>query len=89
MPEWEVVTEPEPRRGKGVERSEEERMRDYEAYMRENCARGGAGGEAWSKEELEGLVGKRGGREKEDKVFKTFMKRVAVEKQQVRKWVNQ
>ena len=84
LPEWEVVMEPEPRGcGKGEERSEAERMRDYEAYVRVNSARGGGG--AWSAEGLEELVGKRGGKEKEeDKVFKAFMKRVAIEKQQVR-----
>ena len=84
LPEWDVVTEPEPRgRGKGEERSEAERMRDYEAYVKENSVRGGGG--AWSAEGLEELVGKRGGKGKEeDKVFKAFMKKVAIEKQQVR-----
>jgi pre-rRNA-processing protein TSR4 len=87
LPEWEVVTEPEPRgSGQGEERSEEDRMRDYEAYVKD--LKGGAGGGAWSVEELEDMVGKKGGKgrgkEKEkDKVFKTFMKRIAVDRQQV------
>ena len=83
LPEWEVVTELEPMgRGKEEERSEEERMRDYEDYMKQNDLKGGA----WSAEGLEGMMEKKGGKgKKEDKVFKTFMKRMAIEKQQVRK----
>lgn len=85
LPEWEVVTEPEPDgHGKGEERSEEERMKDYEEYVKGKAGMGGAGGGAWSEEALKGMVGRRGGREEEDKVFRTFLKRIAVERQQVR-----
>ncbi len=88
LPEWEVVTEPEPEgacRGRGEERSERERMEDYEKYIREH----GSGDDrvGVSVETLEKMVGVAGGGAKgggkEDKIFKAFMKRIAPEHQQV------
>lgn len=84
LSEWEVVTEPEPEGcDKEEERSEEERMKAYKEYIKQNVK----GGAKWSEEE--GTVGKgevtvgKGGREEEDKVFRNFMERIAVERQQV------
>lgn len=77
LPEWEVVTEPEPEGcGKQEERSEEDRMKDYRDYIRKKVK----GGANWSEEGLGELVRK----EKQDKVYRTFMKRIAAERQQVK-----
>lgn len=81
LPEWDVVTEPEPEGcGKQEERSEEERMKDYEAYMEEKVKGEARVGTKWSEVALERMVR---GKEKEDKMFRTFMKRIAAERQQV------
>lgn len=78
--EWDVVTEPEPEIcwKKRVERSEEERMAEYERYMREK----GVPQEKLSEKELENAVGevKKGSK---DKIFKSFRKRIANEPEQV------
>lgn len=78
LPEWEVVTEPEGR-GKGEERSEEERMREYEDYLKES----GGGMADLSVSALKEMIGPGGRDKKKDKVFLAFMKRIAPERQQV------
>ena len=81
LPEWDLVTEPEPASclKEHEERSEQERMADYERYVTERgvvCEGAGLSGEALEKAaaEMEG---------KKDKYFRNFMKRIAPERQQV------
>lgn len=83
LPEWDVVTEPEPEacwKGLG-ERSEEERMAEYRRYVREKGVSGEGAG--LSPETLERAAGEMREGKKGDKVFRTFMKRIAPERQQV------
>lgn len=83
LAEWELVTEVEPEAcWKGAEeRSERERMADYERYVRKRG--GGSKVEELSGEELESMVRGRKESGHRDKVFSSFMKRIAQEKQQV------
>lgn len=81
LPEWDVVTELESLEegeGEGEERSEEERMKDYERYMDKVK---GEGKPELSAAALEAAVG--GGVMKEDKMFRAFMERIAKERGQV------
>lgn len=76
LPEWDVVTELECL-GEGQERSEGERMEDYERYMDEVK---GQGKPELSTAALEAAVG---GVKGEDTMFRAFMKRIAAECEQV------
>ena len=79
LPEWDVVTELESleEEGEGEERSEEERMEDYERYMDKMK---GQGEPDLSTAALEAAMG---GIKEEDEMFQAFMKRIEMERNQV------
>ena len=81
FPEFEIVTEPEPEEEKDAERSEEERVRDYDKFVKTQGRDVDTDGK--SDKELEALAA--AGKEAimADKQFKKFQKRIAREPQQV------
>lgn len=82
FPEFEIVTEPEPEESKAKERSEKERMKDFEKMTKNmNINASELGGK--DDKELEKLA--MAGKEDllADKQFKAFKKRIAREPEQV------
>ncbi|XP_059483474.1 programmed cell death protein 2 [Neocloeon triangulifer] len=74
LPEWEIETEPEPDiddlRGGKVERSDEEKLKEYESLV--NAGKAGTLHDTSVDADLNAMAG-----EKEDQIFKKFKKRIS------------